>query len=216
MQFALIIAGTFLGLLVAPFSGADSPQWFGALLGASIGYAVAQFRALRIRSMVLETEVQTLKERLADVLRRLKDAEAAVRATDAGEGAKARARGPVSDTVSDAGRSQPPLGAVARESEGPRALGPAREPGAWGAAARDTARSTQADSAGSGAHAAATMSGASIARSESVPLFPADSSQNVSQEASILRTIREYFTGGNTVVRVGILILFFGVAFLLR
>ena len=29
-------------------------------------------------------------------------------------------------------------------------------------------------------------------------------------------TIREFFTGGNTVVRVGILILFFGVAFLLR
>jgi len=31
-----------------------------------------------------------------------------------------------------------------------------------------------------------------------------------------VRVIREYFTGGNTLVRVGIIILFFGVAFLLR
>jgi uncharacterized membrane protein len=35
-------------------------------------------------------------------------------------------------------------------------------------------------------------------------------------ESSILRFVREYFTGGNTVVRVGVLVLFFGVAFLLR
>lgn len=32
----------------------------------------------------------------------------------------------------------------------------------------------------------------------------------------ILRVVREYFTGGNTLVRIGIIILFFGVAFLLR
>ena len=31
-----------------------------------------------------------------------------------------------------------------------------------------------------------------------------------------MRWVREYFTGGNTLVRVGIVILFFGVAFLLR
>ncbi len=33
---------------------------------------------------------------------------------------------------------------------------------------------------------------------------------------AIVRIVREYFTGGNTLVRVGIIILFFGVAFLLR
>jgi uncharacterized membrane protein len=32
----------------------------------------------------------------------------------------------------------------------------------------------------------------------------------------LLRILRDYFTGGNTLVRVGVLILFFGVAFLLR
>ena len=35
-------------------------------------------------------------------------------------------------------------------------------------------------------------------------------------ESRFLSAIREYFTGGNTLVRVGVLILFFGVAFLLR
>ena len=33
---------------------------------------------------------------------------------------------------------------------------------------------------------------------------------------AIVRIVRDYFTGGNTLVRVGIIILFFGVAFLLR
>ena len=36
------------------------------------------------------------------------------------------------------------------------------------------------------------------------------------EDPAILRAIREYFTGGNTLVRVGIVILFIGVAFLLR
>ncbi|HEY0342095.1 MAG TPA: hypothetical protein VGC34_14910, partial [Steroidobacteraceae bacterium] len=34
--------------------------------------------------------------------------------------------------------------------------------------------------------------------------------------STIVRVLREFFTGGNTLVRVGVLILFFGVAFLLR
>ena len=36
------------------------------------------------------------------------------------------------------------------------------------------------------------------------------------QENPIVRAVREYFTGGNTLVRVGVVILFIGVAFLLR
>src|SRR5690242_1451628 len=99
MHFALIIAGTVLGLLVAALIGTESPQWFGALLGASVGYAVAQFHTLRLRSMALETEVQALKERLADVLRRLKDTEAAaggVRAADDDAAVKARGSAPMS------------------------------------------------------------------------------------------------------------------------
>src|SRR5437868_1627523 len=94
MQFALIIAGTMLGLLVAALIGADSPQWLGALLGASVGYAIAQFHALRTQSKALETEVRALKERLADVLRRLQVAETAGRTVGAGDDAAKSARGP--------------------------------------------------------------------------------------------------------------------------
>jgi uncharacterized membrane protein len=36
------------------------------------------------------------------------------------------------------------------------------------------------------------------------------------REAALVRLVREYFTGGNLVVRVGIIVLFFGVAFLLK
>ena len=38
----------------------------------------------------------------------------------------------------------------------------------------------------------------------------------LSDESPVINLLREYFTGGNALVRVGILILFFGVAFLLR
>lgn len=41
-------------------------------------------------------------------------------------------------------------------------------------------------------------------------------STKLSDESPVINLLREYFTGGNALVRVGILILFFGVAFLLR
>ena len=57
-----------------------------------------------------------------------------------------------------------------------------------------------------------TAAKASSARSSSAWHSPA----GTPNEFPILEAIREFFTGGNTLVRVGILILFFGVAFLLR
>ena len=47
-----------------------------------------------------------------------------------------------------------------------------------------------------------------------VPHPPAASAQ--SAELPIIAAIRSFFTGGNTLVRVGVIVLFFGVAFLLR
>ena len=38
----------------------------------------------------------------------------------------------------------------------------------------------------------------------------------VHQEPPVIAAIRSFFTGGNTLVRVGVIVLFFGVAFLLR
>jgi uncharacterized membrane protein len=45
---------------------------------------------------------------------------------------------------------------------------------------------------------------------------PAQSPRPPSVVDAILRVLRDYFTGGNLVVRVGIIVLFFGVAFLLK
>lgn len=47
-----------------------------------------------------------------------------------------------------------------------------------------------------------------------IPHAPAAS--RPSREAPIIAAIRSFFTGGNTLVRVGVIVLFFGVAFLLR
>ena len=202
MQFALIIAGTMLGLLVAALLGTASPQWFGALLGAAVGYAVAQFHALHVRSMVLETEVQALKERLADVLRRLKDAEADGRAVGVGNGAAPKVR-------------ERPLGGGAPQA----GFRSSAEGVADTSPAQSSARSAQAGSAG--AHAVAGSRGAGSSSGSSglgapVTSYSAASSRDAFAEASIFNAVREYFTGGNALVRVGILILFFGVAFLLR
>lgn len=93
-----------------------------------------------------------------------------------------------------------------------------REQGAWGAAARDLALGGGAAQPGSqGASAEAGARDGAAAVGEPATSYPAAaSSRGVSAETSVLSAIQEYFTGGNALVRVGILILFFGVAFLLR
>jgi uncharacterized membrane protein len=50
-----------------------------------------------------------------------------------------------------------------------------------------------------------------------VPLPPASAAAHSSDtEPALIAAIRNFFTGGNTLVRVGVVVLFFGVAFLLR
>jgi uncharacterized membrane protein len=50
-----------------------------------------------------------------------------------------------------------------------------------------------------------------------VPIPPASPAAPLSaQEPALIAAIRNFFTGGNTLVRVGVIVLFFGVAFLLR
>jgi uncharacterized membrane protein len=55
------------------------------------------------------------------------------------------------------------------------------------------------------------------ALSPSVPVRPAAAAAHASaNEDKVIAAIRSFFTGGNTLVRVGVIVLFFGVAFLLR
>jgi len=46
--------------------------------------------------------------------------------------------------------------------------------------------------------------------------YPVSASAHFTAESPIVAAIRNFFTGGNTLVRVGVIVLFFGVAFLLR
>src|SRR6185312_10851576 len=91
---------------------------------------------------------------------------------------------PVPRPAEAATADAPPVSSAARDTGSTRL----REPGAWGATARD--------------------------RGESPTSYPPSRSRGLTSETSVLKTVQEYFTGGNTLVRVGILILFFGVAFL--
>jgi uncharacterized membrane protein len=163
MHLALILVGALFGVLIKALAGSPLSPWLPALVGGCVGYAVAEFHALRVRGEVLERELATLKERLSAMQRRQQgDAAPTV------DGARA---------TTSVSRLSAPLprapSELAREGRLPPESG-------W---ANGAAGSLSAD-----------------ARAES----------------PILRVIREYFTGGNTLVRVGVLILFFGVAFLLR
>ncbi len=71
------------------------------------------------------------------------------------------------------------------------------------------------------ARAAATVAAATVAAAvgaAATATAAAPAAQNVAAETEFppFRWLREFFTGGNAVVRMGIVILFFGVAFLLR
>jgi uncharacterized membrane protein len=78
---------------------------------------------------------------------------------------------------------------------------------------------------GPGKHVETPQRSPETAHSTPHPVVPAPASparvtrpapSAVKQQSPIFRLIREYFTGGNTLVRAGIVVLFFGVAFLLR
>jgi uncharacterized membrane protein len=149
MHLALIIVGAIFGLAVDSLvRGATS--WFAVLLGGFVGFALAEFRALRSRGDALEGELESLKGALL--------------------------------------RSQ-------RE----------RADSKEGSIAAPAAASSDFDPQ------SASVADAHVANAQSPP-----SPRGPEAESPILRFIREYFTSGNTLVRVGVLILFFGIAFLLR
>ena len=197
MHVALIILGAMVGLVLSAGYGAQS--FAVVLLAGFAGYALAELRSLRTWGQNLEREVDLLKERLATVQRAQRTA------------------------MSDAARGAPgsPASALAPLASPSESLASAPErPASAAAAARDAAAPSRAASGVSHADAeressrAAPVAGAAASVTDSLGEWhaPADTPN----EFPILGAIREFFTGGNTLVRVGILILFFGVAFLLR
>lgn len=185
MQVAFVIIGAVFGLVFGSRSDAGA-AFFATILGGFAGYTLAELASLRARNGELEREVGLLKERLAALWRRQKEAQ----------------QGSSQAEVSQQKTATVTIEAGLEGRAGAKDFEPARElpaaPVAGGApvplraAAYDTREPP---------HATASNFGSGNGSLFDIPIF---------------RFLRDYFTGGNTLVRVGVLILFFGVAFLLR
>jgi uncharacterized membrane protein len=166
----------------------SSHELFGVVLGALAGFGAAEFAALRVRLKKLEDELGLLRK------------------------SAAQRAGP------EAGRTAtpPPARPEAPEPGRPTTQpGSPRSAGAW---------EPYGGSPEAAPVPAAAVSGPTPSRSEATDAAGQSASlARGDQRASggnaidsIVRLVKDYFTGGNTLVRVGVIILFFGVAFLLR
>jgi uncharacterized membrane protein len=178
-----------LGALLGANIGSGGGWFFAALVGAFIGFVIAELTLVRGRIVTLETEVAKLRASLG---RRAAETPALPRAHSASPPSPSSpplsppiepVAAPVSASVSAPESSLAALEELRRE-ERLRASALAAAPAG-------------APSASPGAHRS-----------------PA--SQSGESDFPIVNAIRGFFTGGNALVRAGIIVLFFGVAFLLR
>ena len=167
-----------IGIFIAASFGSPANRAFELIVGAAVGFLIADLGILRMRLDDLFKELERLKKEF----RRRQDAttvsapHTSQNATDAPTGA-----------------------AVPSATEYPEFPRPDRAPRA------------QADRPWQG------IEPTDPAPSPSVPLQPAVAAAHASaSEDKVVAAIRGFFTGGNTLVRVGVIVLFFGVAFLLR
>jgi len=166
----------------------SSTLLFGVLTGCALGWMLAEVIALQRRLTQLEKEIDAQQRRLAAD-------DKAWREERPAEAPQPAAPPPTAVHFDP----QPPI------SQAPTVVGGVTI-GATPAAQASSATRQEPVSRAEGAHEHGAIGGA----------LPPHEPPPPPQENEIVRAIREYFTGGNTLVRVGIVILFFGVAFLLR
>ena len=176
-----------VGALIGASVANDASWLFGLLLGAFAGYALQELSRLRALIGKLQDHIELLQQRQDSQAQRAAAAPVVAAAQAAATVAQPAAAQP----------TQPAPVANPGESSG-------WQPYQRAAAAAPVAPAA-AGNAQSSASAAPTPAPVAQASPAKAPAEPA-----------IVRMVREYFTGGNTLVRVGIIILFFGVAFLLR
>jgi uncharacterized membrane protein len=206
MRVILAILGAIVGLSLA----SSSHELFGIALGALAGYVVAEIGALRTRIRWLEGEVADLRK-----ARALSDSRASGGARElrtsgqqpaASDGQQARP-----GTTSTAGASGHATAAAAGTGVPEPTLA---------AAESGSVASTSRESPGPpGAPARPTPTQPTVDPWEPYRVAPRSAVVPQRQEGFVdaaVRVLKEYFLGGNTLVRVGIVILFFGVAFLFR
>jgi len=166
MQPMMRIVLPIIGLLIAASLGSPASRAFDLLLGAAVGFLIADLGVIRTRLDAVAQEFDRLKKEF----RRRQDAPTA---------------------------SVPPRETIPE---------PAR-----------SATQVQPDRPGQDIEAPAHAAAAAAAAAPSVPSPPASAGAHSSaKEPAVIAAIRSFFTGGNTLVRIGVIVLFFGVAFLLR
>jgi uncharacterized membrane protein len=233
MRVVFSIIGAVLGLSLAT----GSRELFGVLLGGFAGFGIAELAALRIKLKELENELAAVRKLAAlQPSRAEKQRATADQSTptepasgwSAGAPSAARAAPdptpaqvwPAAADPVEPGATQ--AGPATSHPTSPQPTSPA--PGAWEPYAVAARPSVRASSVTSSSTDSATASGSAPTSSADSGAAGAPSgwgprdqhSGGAGAIDSILGYIRDYFTGGNTLVRVGVIILFFGVAFLLR
>jgi uncharacterized membrane protein len=202
MRVVFSIIGAVLGLSLA----SGSHELFGLLIGGLAGFGIAELGALRVKLKELEDELGALRKLVAVQPRRATESQQGTAdqssTTPPASGWSAAAPRAAS------GPTPAPVRPVAPDSVHPTAPQPVRPP-------------APPSSAGplepvSGAWEPYAAAGGGEARPSSARGRPDQPPTGGGALDAILGYIRDYFTGGNTLVRVGIIILFFGVAFLLR
>ena len=183
------VVGIILGALLGLFVGTSfgvAGASFGMVLGGFLGYTFSELASLRASNRDLQKEIGLLKERMNALWRRQKESE-----RGAAEPATPRLAAP--------------------KPTAPEPTIVPQEPPALAAS------SIPSNNDGWQATAAPAATGVRYgARNSSYSSPPEPDSGGSLFDIPVFRFIRDYFTGGNTLVRVGVLILFFGVAFLLR
>ena len=187
----LAIGGALVGATVA----GDSPTLFASLVGGLAGLAIGEVAFMRRR---LQEQAEELRQLRADVQARGAQP-AAPRPVAAASAPEASAF----EAAFGAATPAPVAAAPAPVSTPPAAADIQRAP--WAPVATAAAAATQAPAAAVHQPTPADETFAAMPRQE-----------YVSQELVLVRAIRNFFTGGNTLVRAGVIVLFFGVAFLLR
>jgi uncharacterized membrane protein len=190
-----------IGIFIAASLGSPVNRSFELIVGAAVGFLIADLGILRTRLDDLVKELDRLKMEF----RRRQDVPAASapdtlqNATDAPTGARwicAQCGEQLEAQFTSCWRCG--AASVPKASEYPEFPRPHSTPRAqpdrpW----RD-------------------IEPTNAAPSPSVPSRPAGAAAHASAQDKVVAAIRSFFTGGNTLVRVGVIVLFFGVAFLLR
>jgi uncharacterized membrane protein len=172
MQPVMRVFLPIVGIVIAASLGSSASRAFDLIIGAAVGFLIADLGVVRMRVDDLFKELDRLKKEF----RRPQDAPTAPAP-------------PREVTLDSAAIEYPEYGRAHSEMQ-------AQPDRPW----KEIEPSTPEPSP-----------------PPRVPLSPATAAAKSSDnEPALIAAIRNFFTGGNTLVRVGVIVLFFGVAFLLR